>query len=209
MNLDNLINQTFITDDETIEDNRGQVGWVDGKIFVMEDFGPLPEGFRLTPSDEYDRMVEMKQARSRATEIINRRVQRQTAQTETFTETEFGLFAKAGLYDAWKPGETYHANFRLVHEGVVYEVMQQVLALEHQPPGGTGMLAVYRPVSANPEGGGPTGAADDPIPFINGMDVTNGLYYAWNGHTYLAKSGMPACVWPPDTQGLWQWELTA
>ena len=177
-----------------------QQGWVyDGKAFAPPP-GPTPEEIEAQ---------EKAHALTESATLITARMQRQIAQTEPFTETEFGLFAKAGLYDAWKPGETYHAGFRLVHEGIVYTTMQQVVALEHQPPGSTGMLSVYRPISTDPEGGDPTGAVDDPIPFIYGMDVANGLHYSWEECTYLAKSDMPACIWYPGTSGLWQWELVA
>ena len=76
----------------------------------------------------------------------------------------------------------------------------------HQPPNGEGLLAVYRPLSADPETGEtPTGTQDDPIPYIGGMDVEEGKYYSYNGKLYKANLTMPACVWPPDTAGLWQW----
>ena len=72
----------------------------------------------------------------------------------------------------------------------------------------TGMLAVYRPLSVDPETGEePNGSQEHPYAFIYGMDVHSGKYYSYNNHLYLAKSDMMPCVWPPDTEGLWQWEL--
>jgi len=38
------------------------------------------------------------------------------------------------------------------------------------------------------------------------MDVKNGSYYSYEGKLWLAKADMPACVWVPGTEGLWQWE---
>ena len=49
------------------------------------------------------------------------------------------------------------------------------------------------------------GSIDDPIPFVNGMDVETGKYYTYNGLLYQAQADMKPCVWPPDTPGLWQW----
>lgn len=43
----------------------------------------------------------------------------------------------------------------------------------------------------------------------DGMDVYSWKYYFYNNHLYLAKSDMTACGWPPDTEGLWQWELVS
>lgn len=80
-------------------------------------------------------------------------------------------------------------------------MIQEVDSLENQPPGADGMLAVYRPLNTEN-----TGTADDPVPFVNGMDVYTGKYYSFNGKTYLAKADMLPCTWDPGTEGLWQWE---
>ena len=55
----------------------------------------------------------------------------------------------------------------------------------------------------------PSGSDSDPYTFTSGIDVYSGKYYSYNNHLYLAKSDMTACVWPPDTEGLWQWELVS
>ena len=88
--------------------------------------------------------------------------------------------------------------------------MDGVTAEAQQPPNGEGLLAVYRPLSTDPTTGEtPTGTQDDPIPYIGGMDVVKDKYYSYNGKLYLANANLPACVWAPDTQGLWQWtEIT-
>ena len=87
--------------------------------------------------------------------------------------------------------------------GTLYRVVQDnTIPQAHQPPHGEGMLAVYRPIDKSHEG-----TADDPIPWIYGMDCHEGTYYSYNGKTYLCKSDMLPCVWAPDTAGLWQWEV--
>lgn len=87
--------------------------------------------------------------------------------------------------------------------GTLYRVVQDnTTPQEHQPPHGEGMLAVYRPVDQSH-----AGTAEDPIPWIYGMDCHEGTYYSYNGKTYLCKSDMLPCVWAPDTAGLWQWEV--
>ena len=92
-------------------------------------------------------------------------------------------------------------------EGVVYEVIQQVTAIETQPPSAEGMLAIYRPLSVDSETGEePDGTLENPYTYLDGMDVYNGKYYTYNGKLYLAKADMTPCVWAPDTAGLWQWE---
>ena len=83
-----------------------------------------------------------------------------------------------------------------------WRVIQEVDSLENQPPGAEGMLAIYRPL--NPEH---AGTLDDPIPFVNGMDVYTGNYYSYEGKTYLAKADMLPCVWNPGSEGVWQWEV--
>ena len=85
---------------------------------------------------------------------------------------------------------------------IVWSSRGGVTPQEHQPPHGEGMLAVYRPIDATHEG-----TQDDPIPYVFGMDCRQGKYYSLAGALYLCKTDMPACVWPPDTAGLWQWEV--
>ena len=87
--------------------------------------------------------------------------------------------------------------------GTLYRVVQAggVTPQQHQPPHGEGMLAVYRPIDT-----AHTGTQEDPIPWVYGMDCAQGKYYSYNGAVYLCNADMPACVWAPDTAGLWQWE---
>ncbi len=102
----------------------------------------------------------------------------------------------------WSAGTHYEACDVVNHNGQAFKVIQPVDALENQPPDAEGMLAIYRPLMPEHDG-----TLDDPIPFVNGMDVYNGKYYTYNGSVYLAKADMMPCTWAPDTEGLWQWEL--
>lgn len=138
--------------------------------------------------------------------IITARTQRSAVQAESFSAAEFAVFARAGLFDAWAAGAKYQAGERLVYEGRVYEVVQAVTAQGHQPPDAAGMLAIYRPISADPDSGAePDGTVDSPIPFIYGMDVASGKHYSYEGATWLAKGDMVPCTWYPGTAGMWQW----
>ncbi len=194
-----------------IEDHRGKSGYVNGQPCEVKDFGPLPEGWSDAPpppTPEETAQTEYYAALSESSAILTARAQRQLVQAEAFTATEFAVFAKAGLFPVWAPGAQYLAGNRIAHEGVVYEVKQPVTAQEHQPPGSTGMLAVYRPLSVDAESGEePDGGLENPYAFIYGMDVFNGKYYSFESAKYLAKADMLPCVWNPGTAGLWQWEL--
>lgn len=149
-------------------------------------------------------------AQTAALSIISSNMARSYIQTASFSAGEFALFSTAGLFDEWAPDAQYSKGFRLVCDGVVYEVQQDVLSIESQPPFAEGMLAVYRPLSVSPETGEePDGSKEHPFAFLYGMDVYSGKYYSYNNYLYLAKSDMTACVWPPDTEGLWQWELVS
>lgn len=152
--------------------------------------------------------VIIAQAREEADALIAAKSRANMVQTMSFTAAEFSLLAKAELFPVWTVGETYPQGRRIQHEGIVYEVVSSggVTAQEHQPPSAEGMLAVYRPLSVDPETGTePDGTQDDPIPYLDGMDVVKDKYYSYNGKLYKANLTMPACVWPPDTAGLWQW----
>lgn len=165
-----------------------------------------PEPYEPTPEEIAE--AELAAAKAEAEAVVNTKMRMSFAQTAVFTASEFSLLAKAEYFPIWTAGETYAEGSRIAHEGVVYEVVASggVTAQEHQPPSAEGMLAVYRPLSADPETGEePTGTQDDPIPFVYGMDVKESSYYSYNGKLYLANLTMPACVWNPDTPGLWQW----
>ena len=139
--------------------------------------------------------------------ILMARMQADMVQTGAFAAAEFAIFARAGLFTDWAAGQTYAKGYRLAHEGIVYEVMQEVTAIENQPPDAAGMLAVYRPLSVDPETGEePDGSREHPFAFLYGMDVTKDSYYTYEGKLWLARADMPACVWTPGTEGLWQWE---
>lgn len=116
-------------------------------------------------------------------------------------EDDASALALSPICPSWGAGTHYEAGEIVNHDGQAYRVIQAVNSLEHQPPGAEGMLAIYRPLNTEN-----SGTIDDPIPFVNGMDVYNGKYYSFNEKTYLAKADMLPCVWNPGTAGLWQWE---
>ena len=159
------------------------------------------------PSMEEQEVMEQKRIRNEAEQLVQKSMRTSILQAATFTQAEYSLLARAKLFDSWQAGVEYKAGYRLEHNGIVYEVMQDVTAQEHQPPSAEGMLAVYRPLSVDPESGEASdGSLERPHDFIYGMDVLEGQYYRYNGIIYLAKADMPACVWYPGTDGLWQWE---
>lgn len=103
-------------------------------------------------------------------------------------------------------GQPIQPGVCLMHNGQCYRQVQSgpVTPQAHQPPGGEGMLAVYRPIDREH-----AGTPSDPIPWVYGMDCVEGKYYSYEGKTYRVAEGgtMSPCVWPPDTPGLWQWEV--
>lgn len=103
-------------------------------------------------------------------------------------------------------GNQVAAGVCLVHNGQTYRQVQSgpVTPQAHQPPGGDGMLAVYRPIEREH-----TGTLADPIPWVSGMDCKEGKYYRYEDKTYLCKADMIPCMWPPDTPDLWQWEVVS
>lgn len=105
------------------------------------------------------------------------------------------------MFDFWQPGKNYAAGAVLRHDDGLYRVQQAHTAQAHQPPNGTGLLAVYRPIALDT-----AGTLEQPIPFTYGMDVQSGKYYGYEGKVYLAKADMMPCVWKPGTAGMWQWE---
>ena len=163
---------------------------------------------KFTPHTEEELAAQaVAEARAQSRSILMARMQADMVQTGAFTAAEFTTFAKAGLFTDWAAGQTYAKGYRLAHKGIVYEVIQEVTAIENQPPDAAGLLAVYRPLSVDPETGEePDGSREHPFAFLYGMDVTKDSYYSYEGKLWLARADMPACVWVPGTAGLWQWE---
>lgn len=108
------------------------------------------------------------------------------------------------LFYTWdevlEAGELLEANTILNLDGQLYRVVQAVTPQAHQRPDGEGMLAIYRPIDK-----AHAGTQEDPIPFVYGMDTEQGKYYSSGGKVYLCNQTMTPCVWPPETEGLWQW----
>lgn len=108
----------------------------------------------------------------------------------------------SSMADQWQAGQHYKQGKILWHENALYRVIQDVDALEHQAPGTAGMLAIYRPIDLDHGG-----TLEDPTPFAYGQDVQHGKYYSYEGVIYRALADMPACVYYPGSEGVWQWEI--
>jgi hypothetical protein len=109
----------------------------------------------------------------------------------------------APICPQWVAGKHYSAGEIVNYNNQAYRVVQAVDSIESQTPGADGMLAIYRPLSNSQE---EAGTQNNPIAFVNGMDVYTGKYYSFNEKTYLAKADMIPCIWDPGTAGVWQWE---
>lgn len=99
-------------------------------------------------------------------------------------------------------GEKIAEGVCLMKDGQCYRVVSSggVLPQQHQPPGGDGMLAIYRPIDREH-----AGTLEDPIPWVSGMDCKEGKYYSHKGKIYLCTGDMSPCVWEPGG-GAPQWE---
>ena len=93
------------------------------------------------------------------------------------------------LFPAWEDllaaGEALTKGTVLNDGGQLYRVIQdQVIPLEHQPPHGEGMTAVYQPIDR-----AHAGTREDPIQAKAGMEYIYGRYYLdpEDGRTYLCK----------------------
>lgn len=194
--------------------NEGEFAaeWAEVNAYAEEHPDEVTLEEPYVPTDEEIAAAELAAAKREADAVLAAKSRANMVQTMSFTSAEFSLLAKAELFPTWTAGKTYPHGRRIQHEGIVYEVVSSggVTAQEHQPPSAEGMLAVYRPLSVDPETGTePDGTQDNPYIFIYGMDVKKDSYYTYNGKLYKANLTMPACVWPPDTEGLWQWtEIT-
>ncbi|MDR3050504.1 MAG: hypothetical protein LBU67_02120 [Oscillospiraceae bacterium] len=101
-------------------------------------------------------------------------------------------------FDAWRPGAAYQAGQVVAHGDGLYRVEQAHTGQAHQPPGGVGMLAVYRPIQAQ--------TAEGIAPWMNGEAVEIGDRRGYNGKVYEAYAPVGANLWPPDTApSIWKY----
>ena len=198
-----------------IEEGSGTPYWMEGDTYTtparyVTELGPLPEGALLQRPEktaEEREKEESAAAQMQANSILNARMRAATLQTSAFSVPELATMAKAHSFDEWQAGETYEKGYRLEYEGVIYEVVQQVTAQEHQPPSGEGMLAIYRPL-ASAGSYGMDGTKEKPFEFIYGMDVHKNAYFTYDDKLWLATNDMLPCTWLPGSVGAWWEEVT-
>lgn len=109
-------------------------------------------------------------------------------------------------YPEWKEGTPYTVGDIITSNGLFYEVKANHTSNAAYPVETT--FAYYRLIELTH-----AGTIDDPIPYPETagivVNVESGKYYSYKGAVYLAKADMPNCVYPPDTAGMWQWEVVA
>ena len=95
------------------------------------------------------------------------------------------------LYPEWEAGAAYGKGALLRHGGRLYLVEQAHTAQAHQPPGGEGMLAVYRPLQEPGE----------VLPWVYGEAVSIGdrRIDPSDGRIYEVYAEAGANLWEPHT----------
>ena len=156
---------------------------------------------------EEDKSARVKaEAEVQSEKILSSIMRSSMLQTTEFTAEEFATFAAAELYPKWAADVQYKQGDRIQHNGVVYQVAQDLTSSAVYPPDAAGVLALYRPLSVvgSPEA---DGSLENPYAFMSGMDCEAGKYYSYNGKVYKAIQDMKPCVWEPGTAGtaaVWQ-----
>lgn len=128
------------------------------------------------------------------------------AGTNTITDDIILKSTELIEYPEWKDGTAYTVGDIITSNGLFYEVKANHTSNAAYPVETT--FAYYRLIELTH-----TGTIDDPIPYPETagivVNVESGKYYSYKGTVYLAKADMPNCVYPPDTAGMWQWEVVA
>ena len=101
---------------------------------------------------------------------------------------EAGLFAAA--LPAWEPGTSYAQYAPFVYEGVMYFTRQAVTAMEHQPPGSTGMEAIY--------GVRPVPDAEGIYPYTYNMAASAGMRVREGDAVYVCMRAIDPLLYPPS-----------
>lgn len=99
-----------------------------------------------------------------------------------------GLFAPA--LPAWEPGTSYAQYAPFVYDGAVYFARQAVTAMEHQPPGSTGMEAIY--------GVRPVPDAEGIYPYTYNMAASAGMRVREGDAVYICTRAIDPLLYPPS-----------
>ena len=99
-----------------------------------------------------------------------------------------GLFAEA--LEEWEPGKSYEKNTAVVHDNAVFFTRQAVTAAAHQPPGSTGMEAIYgvRPI---PDDNGV-------YPYVYNMAASVGMRLREGSNVYVCTRDIDPLLYPPS-----------
>lgn len=97
------------------------------------------------------------------------------------------------LYPMWKAESIKPGEIR-AYEGINYYVAMNVTAIESQPPGSTGMTAIYRPIPPRDDDG-------NILFYLPGMNVLVGERCFTDGVLFEAIQQMTPCSWSPGSAG--------
>ena len=99
-----------------------------------------------------------------------------------------GLFAEA--LGKWEPGKSYEKNAAFVYDNAVFFTRQAVTAAAHQPPGSTGMEAIYgvRPI---PDDNGV-------YPYVYNMAASVGMRVRDGDNVYVCIQPADPLLYPPS-----------
>ena len=114
------------------------------------------------------------------------------ANIQDYALTDNESLAVMDLYPEWGEyvGGSLQQGFKVVHEGKLYRVRQDVEAvLEGQYPS-TSTAALYEEINETHEG-----TQADPIPYNNNMELEQGKYYTQGGVTYYCHTGSGQAVY--------------
>lgn len=189
---------------DLVEDHRGREGWANGEHTKINTVGPLPADWSDTPPDTPPTEEGIwTHARMQADAILMPLMLKQVAETADLTPEQLAKAGTAGYFDEWEPGKTYFAGKRILHNGVVYIIRQDIISQAHQSPDSIGMLAVYEPVHV---GGGDAqdGSFEHPFDLVAGMAGTVGHYYRHGGTAWecLRAMGNVLESWFPGMPGM-------
>ena len=111
---------------------------------------------------------------------------------ESFTDEQ--ALKVMSLYPEWESfiGSSLSAGMRVRYADRLYKVRQAIAAvLENQPPS-IDTAALYEEINESH-----AGTLEDPIPYNNNMELTEGLYYAQDGIIYRCTRNTEQAVYNP------------
>ena len=204
--LKSLFGDTFATRKMTYFENQIEKAVYENYtifVYVKEETGGIFEvEMKQKEKDTNTRIAELEKKEAEQAATIQKmkeegagegyRSMLYVAKVQAQTLDDYDAIKVKNLYPKWKEvvGKTVSAGYKFLYEDVLYKVRQNNTTIQEHYIPGQGTESLYEAIDETH-----AGTVDDPIPYNNNMELTEGKYYCQDGVTYLCTRSTGQAVY--------------